>query len=310
MDNDLPPDRESQWKVGTLEGSGPGLSVFRSRIPAVKASSFGPGGRSYLVAQRETSGEWIVRNLHASEEVRLFSHPEVPMFWGTDAEEASTRRGNSGPAPMMLPIMKGLVEHCRPAVSSVPADIDDIISPSDIAAFRGHMHSGYEDYKRYKLCKLTETTPGTQPVGRPVKRKQCKGGMVLYSKSEIPYYLADYWETGNIDDVVPAEYLAPAPSLDTAALTDLFRGSADQELVTSIGGHGVSSKDTPAGAAALLSTNHEKALLHHKFVDDMYEAEVAAERMVFFDVEHSPAFFPSTTTPTGATTKKKRTGEV
>ena len=161
MDSDLPPDRESQWKVGVLEGSGPGLSVFRSRIPAVKAPSFGPGGKAHLVAQRTTSGEWIARNIHEPEEVRLFSHPEVPMRWGSDAEEASIRRGNSGPPLMMLPIMKGPAEHCRPAVSSVPANIGDIISPSGIAAFRGHMHSGYEDYKRYKLCKLTETTPGT-----------------------------------------------------------------------------------------------------------------------------------------------------
>ena len=302
-----PDDPDMQWRVGTIAGTGPGRNVFRSRIPAIKASDFGPGGRSHLVAQKTTQGVWVVRNISHSEEARFFHGEQI--FWGDNQEDASRRRGGSGPPTMIAPVLRGIAAIVRPTVSSVPASIDDIISKDDVKAFRGHMHMAHADYLKYKKAGLTETTPGSE-LPKGICRKQCKGGLVLYAKVEIPYYLGEFWESGNIDDAVPAEYLAAAPSIDTAAFTQIFAGLRDRELVRAIGHEGVPSKDRPAGSVSLVSTNHERALCHHKFVDKMYEQEVAAGRMIFFDTEHSPPFFPSTTTPTGATTKKKRTGEV
>ena len=302
-----PDDPDMQWRVGSIAGTGPGRNVFRSRIPAIKASNFGPGGRSHLVAQKTTKGVWIVRNISHAEEERFFDGESI--FWGDNPDDSSKRRGGSGPPTMITPVLQGIAAIVRPTVSSVPASIDDIISKDDIQAFRGHMHMAHADYLKYKKAGLTNTKPGSE-LPKGISRTQCKGGLVLYAKVDTPYYLGDFWESNNIDDAVPAEYLAAAPSIDTVAFTQIFAGLQDKELVRAIGHEGVPSKDRPAGPVSLVSTNHERALCHHQFVDKMYEQEVAAGRMIFFDTEHSPPFFPSTTTPTGATTKKKRTGEV
>ena len=84
-----PPEPDRQWKVGELKGLGPGRNVFRHRIPAVKASDFGPGGRSHLVLQDTDDGRRVVRNISEREEERLFQHPAVPMEWGSETDEAA-----------------------------------------------------------------------------------------------------------------------------------------------------------------------------------------------------------------------------
>ena len=276
----------------------------------MKASDFGPGGRSHLVLQDTADGRRVVRNISSSEEERLFQHPTVKMEWGSDTDVAAERRGNAGTPGIVFPVLQAIVHLCSPSVTSVPQCIGDIIDPRDVQAFRGHMHMAHADYETYKAAGLTTVTPGTEPPKHRTKKEQCKGGLVFEARTSIPYYLAEFWRSGNFDDVVPAQHLASAPSLDTVAVVQLLQGIADGELLTSLGGPGVPSKDAPAGAVSLLSTNHEKALLHHRFVNDMYEQEEAKGSMICFGMKHSPVFWPTTVTPTGATTKKARSGEI
>jgi hypothetical protein len=78
-----PPVLGEPWKVAVLLGADEEeANVFRHRLPAVKATKGGLGGRSHLV-QQVWQGRVIYRRVHPSEVDRLFGHAQVPMQWGS-----------------------------------------------------------------------------------------------------------------------------------------------------------------------------------------------------------------------------------
>ena len=305
-----PPDPLEPWQVAVLRGQGGGRNAFRHRLPAVKASSFGVGGRSHLVQQVFDSSV-VLRRVAVSEVERLFCSERVPMLWGYSDTEKVMRMGNSAPPSMVLPVFDGFVRFCRPRCAWVPRSISDIVSEETASAFRGHMAQQFADFTELKKRNLLDVAPGQLPPKNTTRTRghrpaQCDAGLVLPSQAPIPFYLGDYWVTLQVDDIIPADYLQGPSSIHKSLFEALAVGFPDRELVTALTGTGIFAKDIFRPAASMFATNHKKASSHHRFVDNMYTEEVQGGRMLQFSVRQSPPFFPCAVYPTGATTKKKR----
>ena len=309
-----PPAHGEPWKVAVVVGpGGEEANVFRHRIPAVKATKFGLGGRSHLV-QQTYEGQVVYRNLHESEEDRLFAHKRVRLQWGSSADIRAQCRGNSAPPSIIEPVLAGIARFCEPKCPFVPSSIDEVIAPDDVRAFRGSLAMAFTDFKAMQKNNLTSITPGKDPSPSLVKRhkrKQAEGGLVFHTDLPMPLYLGEYWKTHDIDDIVPAEYLVGESSISKEAMRVFSAGFADAELSACLTGDGVPSKDAPQMGVNFLATNHSRSLYHHHLVDKMYQTELEAGRMVQFPVDYTPVFAgPAGVYPTGATTKKDRQGRV
>ena len=290
--------------------------MFRGMIPAVKFTDAGPGGRAHLVRQRTGSGEWINRTLSSSEVDRLFHDSDVTMEWGSDADTRQARQGNAGPPAIVKEVLRTVADHFRPANPFVPERRSDIISDEHLRAYRGSLAMAFHDFTKKKREGSLNRQPGdTTTQGKYThKNVQPKGGLVLRTPHVPPMYLADFWDSGNIDDVVPVESLCSVAAIDRVAYDIIATGYPDREAVTAFAGDGVPSKDTPNVQDQLgmtvLSTNHKAALDHHPFVDAMFRDEARESRMCFFDLMHSPPIAPSYVTPVGAVAKKTRDGKI
>ena len=308
-----PPEIGEPWQVGRVKQQGRsehGRSIFRHRLPAIKFTDYGPGGRSHLVQQVTAAGAQVVRRLHATEVDRLFASARVRVEWGKD-EERQARQGNSAPPDMILPILQGLVAFCKPTCDFVPKSVDCVITPAQVLAYRGQMAALHTDFVELRKRGLLNVPPGEgyrRNDGH--SDKAADGGIVFRTEVPMPFYLGEFWVTNDVDDIVPAAYLTGASTISKDALAALARFYSDQKLVQCMTGTGVPSKDKSDPRVAFLASNHQKAYAHHGLVHEMYAEELAAGRMLQFGAEQSPVFFPSTVSPTGATVKKDREGRI
>jgi hypothetical protein len=313
-DQEAPPSPDKPWKVAELSGIGGGRSVYRHRIPAIRASSFGPGGRSHLVQQVTTSGAAICRHIHPREVDRLFHSATVKIEWGEQDTRRCERQGSSAPPDLILPILDGIAKFCRPACPMVPASISDIISNDDVRAYRGHLAMAYTDFQHAQRKGLTTVEPGSDPPARPGRAgqtRQPEGGLVFHTDLPMAFYLGKYWITQDIDDIVPAAHIEGGHTIAKAVFAIVANGFPDEELVASLSGAGVPSKDTPTPGVLFVATNHKKATSHHHLVHKMYAGEIKEGRMLQYGVDQTPVFVgPSNTSPTGATVKKDREGAI
>lgn len=180
-----------------------------------------------------------------------------------------------------------------------------------VQAYRGAMAQAYADFTRKHAQGETNIQPGaTAPSTRGRRDLAPKGGIVLSTRDVMPFYLADYWDSGNVDHIVPMESLRSTPSVNQLALEVVSAGYPDQEAMAAFSGAGVPSKDKRSRAKLVLSTNHQAAVNHHPFVDNMFMGEVREGQMFRFDAHHSPPVAPSYVTPVGAVTKSTRDGQV
>lgn len=180
-------------------------------------------------------------------------------------------------------------------------------------AYRGSLAMAFTDFKKKQELGVTNITPGQDPPARAKKCKpvQADGGLVFRTDIPMPMYLGEYWKTKDVDDIVPAEYLEGRSSVNKDVLDVLAEGFPDVELIASLTGVGVSSKDKPQAGVNFLATNHAKATHHHHLVDKMYQDEIDAGRMVQFALEFTPVFAgPAGVYPTGATPKTTREGKI
>lgn len=134
--------------VGTILDGGWGCRVYKGMVPATKASSWGPAGRTHLVAQRRR-GAWAARRLHLSEVAKIFADVRVKVRVG-EGELGIADLGNSSPAPLVLPHADELVGFTKPPVAFVPASIDDVIAPDSVAIVRGAMALAHDDFLKLK----------------------------------------------------------------------------------------------------------------------------------------------------------------
>ena len=94
-----------------------GLRAYVGATPAIKHSSFGPGGQTHLIVQRDSHGNLSPRRQHHVELARKYdgvtcnlSHPARP-----EHPAAAAIYGNSSPMDMLHAIMHHYVaKHLRP----------------------------------------------------------------------------------------------------------------------------------------------------------------------------------------------------
>jgi hypothetical protein len=112
-------------------------SVFAGMVPATKASSFGIGGHTHLVADKREE-VWAVRQLH---------HVEVEaMFKMSGISATVSEYGNSAPAGMVIPRAKEVVDFMRPPSRFVPAAISDVVGDETVQVCRGWMDLASQDF--------------------------------------------------------------------------------------------------------------------------------------------------------------------
>ena len=287
--------------------------MFVGMIPAVKFSTFGVGGRSHLVRQRTAGGRYVIRRLHWQEVSRLFHTEAFDMQWGT-GEEATARQGNAAPPAMIMPALQGIVRFFQVPHPEVPTTIEHVISNEHVRAFRGGMTMAMHDYVQTREPRTaTEAVVGERRkrTKRKQRPKQPQGGIVFEHTSEVPMFLGTFWRTKDTDDIVPMAYVRHEGAVvRKEAFRALTQWYPDQEVIAALGGAGVPSKNFVKPGVAVLGTNHKASVEHFKFVDKMYQSEVAAGRMAMFGVTQSPPIWPLIVSPTGAVVKKLRDGSI
>ena len=108
-------------------------------VPATKASCFGIGGHTHLVAD-ERDGVWAVRQLHHAEVEAMFAMPGVTA--------SVSEYGNSAPARMVLPRAQAVVDFFRPQSAFVPTKISDVVDDDTVQTCRGWMDLASSDFKQ------------------------------------------------------------------------------------------------------------------------------------------------------------------
>jgi hypothetical protein len=149
---DGPEVRESEEQVGgpvvvakAYDGTYP-TSVFAAFVPATKASCFGLGGHTHLVADKR-DGVWAVRRLHRVEVERMFVLPEVEVVPAASDDDAVAEFGNSAPARVVLPRAEQVVAFCRPPSRYVPTKISDVVDEDTVKVCRGWMDLAAQDFR-------------------------------------------------------------------------------------------------------------------------------------------------------------------
>jgi hypothetical protein len=133
-------------EVGHILDGGWGCRVYAGMTPATKASSWGPAGRTHLVAQQRR-GQWYARRLGAEEVARIFDPDGLMKVSAADPEQQVAEFGNSGPSRMVQPYAEGLVKFLRPPMSFVPEKISEIIDDKTVQVCRGWMVQAETDFR-------------------------------------------------------------------------------------------------------------------------------------------------------------------
>ena len=133
-------------EVGHILDGGWGCRVYVGMTPATKASSWGPAGRTHLVAQQR-QGQWHARRLGAREVARIFDPEGLMEVLAADPEQQVAEFGNSGPSRMVQPYAEGLMKFLRPPMSFVPEKIGDIIDKKTVQVCRGWLAQAEVDFK-------------------------------------------------------------------------------------------------------------------------------------------------------------------
>ena len=319
-----------------------GGQVFVERVPARMLAD---RAASTMVQQTRADGGVVVRTMHYAEVDRLFAvHPPVGYREGDAAmgPQGHRSRENVGPWSRLLGAVAAFFAVPYP---TVPRTIHDVIAQGDVEAFRGGMGMAAKDYGAHTrppagplhgaerpMAKRACTETARQAGGRPSaaqdaadgalpapkrrgrkQRRECQpeGGFVFTGVQGTPMWLADYWVSHDINDVVPMEYVSnPERVVRSQAMKALAGWYPDAEVVSALAGDGVPSKDRFQPGVAMLGTNHAASITNHKFVDKMYATEMEAGRMSSYGVDQSPPCWPLLAAPTGCVDKALRDGSI
>ena len=136
-------------EVGSFEGGGWGRRIYANMVPATKASDWGQGGRTHMVAQKR-NGVWWARRLSSQEVSRMFAHPSVQLHLAGDDERRVRELGNSGPARMVRPWALGIERFLRPPVPWCPDSMEEIVSEDTVRVCRGWMAQAATDFSHMR----------------------------------------------------------------------------------------------------------------------------------------------------------------
>lgn len=132
--------------VGGVDDGGWGKKVYTHMVPATKSSSWGPGGRTHLVAQRRSDGSWWARQLVRAEVARIFGHPQIHIELAEDDDKAIAELGNAGPLRMIRPWALGIAKFLRPPMQWCPVRIQELVTDDERRVCRGWMAQAECDF--------------------------------------------------------------------------------------------------------------------------------------------------------------------
>ena len=131
----------------TCSQSGHVTSIFAGMVPATKASCYGAGGSTHLVADLK-DGRWSARRLHRVEIERQFLSKRVAKLkLHDDDAQAVSEMGNSAPSGMVLPRADRVVSFIRTPSTFVPQTMSDVVHSSSVEVSRGRMDLTAVDFK-------------------------------------------------------------------------------------------------------------------------------------------------------------------
>ena len=119
-----------------------------AQSPAVKSSTFGVGGNSHLIAQKDAQGKWQVRKLQVSEIVAQISTSAATPSLPNSPLKALAALASTPPHQSLSNIASCVLAFMRPPLSKIPSSIDDIISPDDTHIFRANMKRMHKDFSQ------------------------------------------------------------------------------------------------------------------------------------------------------------------
>ena len=125
-----------------------GNRVYMAQSPAVKSSTFGVGGNSHLIAQKDAQGKWQVRKLQVSEIVAQISTSAATPSLPNSPLKALAALASTPPHQSLSNIASCVLAFMRPPLSKIPSSIDDIISPDDTHIFRANMKRMHKDFSQ------------------------------------------------------------------------------------------------------------------------------------------------------------------
>ena len=122
-----------------------GNRVYVQVSPAVKASTFGVGGNTHLIAQRDSVGKWHVRKLSLREIVAQVAPPDVRLSLPQSPLKALAALATTTPFHAAASAASMISAFLKPALHRLPSDIYDLISPQHVQVFRANLNRMHDD---------------------------------------------------------------------------------------------------------------------------------------------------------------------
>ena len=128
-----------------------GNRVYILMSPAVKASTFGVGGNTHLIAQRDATGKWHVRKLFLPEITASLVPSDMGISLPHSPLKAIAALATATPFCAAASAASAILSFLRPALPRLPRQVSELISPQHVQVFRANLNRMHED-----LVKMTD----------------------------------------------------------------------------------------------------------------------------------------------------------
>ena len=134
-------------QVGYAASNTVGNRIFIGATPATKVGSFGLGGHSHLVAQRDpVTGQWHARQLLLCEVLPQFASDVGSIRLSTDPERAWRQLAMSTPEMLWEHAASHITTFLRPTCSRLPDSVDQLIPRRMVHAYRAGLQALHYDF--------------------------------------------------------------------------------------------------------------------------------------------------------------------
>ena len=122
-----------------------GNRVYVLMSPAVKASTFGVGGNTHLIAQRDPTGNWHVRKLFLPEITACLVPSDFEISLPHSPLKAIAALATATPFSAAASAVSGISDFLKPALPRLPTQVSELISPQHVQVFRANMNRMHGD---------------------------------------------------------------------------------------------------------------------------------------------------------------------
>ena len=113
--------------------------------PAVKASTFGVGGNTHLIAQRDPTGNWHVRKLFLPEITARLVPSDFEISLPHSPLKAIAALATATPFSAAASAVSGISDFLKPALPRLPTQVSELISPQHVQVIRANMNRMHGD---------------------------------------------------------------------------------------------------------------------------------------------------------------------